>query len=232
LVEEVVIVGKIAVVKRVPDFNLNKRRNIFFLHNCNKLLFYIVTMKKVLLAIALLFFTETNYADKKRPDEFTHYLTALNTMSGLFSRLLDDMDTIIRRPDRVSFKDLAVNFNRKLTVLMINENHFITIINRGGFSDKAFPNSLRIMEKNVADLKKILTDNRGLFDQLKMSNFNSSDVYDHLDTRLYENDLLLSEIKTRHNKAFKQKVVDNLMQAVVILNECHSKVSALYSKLK
>jgi len=189
-------------------------------------------MRKVLLVIALLFFTETNYADKKRPDEFTHYLTALNAMSGLFSKLLDDMDSIIRRPDRVSFKDLAVNFNRKLKVLMINENHLITVINRGGFSDKAFLNSLRIMEKNVADLKKILVDNRGLIDQLKISNFSSGDVYDHLDTRLYENDVLLSEIKTHHNKAFKKKVLDNLTQAVVILNECHGKVSALYSKLK
>jgi len=115
---------------------------------------------------------------------------------------------------------------------MINQNHLITVINKGGFSDKAFPNSLRIMEKNVADLKKMLIDNRGLIDQLKMSNFNSSDIYNHLDTRLYENDALLTAIKTRHNKAFKQKVLDNLMQAVVILNECHGKVSALYSKLK
>jgi hypothetical protein len=189
-------------------------------------------MRKILLVIAFLFFTGTNYADKKRPDEFTHYLTALNAMSGLFSRLLDNMEYIIHLPDRVSLRDLSVNFNRKLKVLMINQNHLITVINRGGFSDKAFPTSLRIMEKNVADLKKILTDNRGLINQLKISNFNSSDVYDNLDTRLYENDELLTEIKTRHNKAFKQKVVDNLMQAVVILNECNGKVGALYSKLK
>ncbi len=184
------------------------------------------------MVIAFLFFTETNYAEKKRPDEFVQYITALSGMSNLFSRLLDDIDTIVRRPDRVSFKELAVNFNRKLKVLMINQNHLISIINKGGFSDKAFPNSLRIMEKNVADLKKILTDNRGLIDQLKISNFNSSDIYDHLDTRLYENDVLLTKIKTRHNKVFKQKVADNLMQAVVILNECYGKVSALYSKLK
>ncbi|MDB4925432.1 hypothetical protein [Mucilaginibacter sp.] len=190
-------------------------------------------MKKILLLIALLFITETNYAQKKHRDEYQSYLYSLNLISKLFSRVLDNVEIIAHRPDRVSFKNLAVDFNKKVNVLLINQNGLINLINKGGFNDHHFNNSLRIMEKNITDLKKILINNRGLIDNLKIKDFNTAEVYDHLDMRLYENDELLREIhKNRSSKAFKHKVVDNLTQAVVVLNECHSKVAALYSKVK
>lgn len=181
----------------------------------------------------LLFVATTGFAQRSHNSEYENYLHALNSMSSLFSTLINNVETIARKPDRVSFKNLAVDFNRKVNVLLINQNNLIALINKGGFNDRRFNNSLRIVEKNVAGLKKILTDNRSLVDPLNLPNFKSADVYDHLDTRLYENDELLRQIKkNRGSKAFKHKVVDNLTQAVIILNECHSKVAALYSKLK
>lgn len=189
-------------------------------------------MKKILLLIALLFIAETNYAQTKHRDGYESYLYSLNLISKLYSRLLENVETIAHQPDRISFKNLAVDFNKKVGVLLINENGLINIINKGGFQDHHFNNSLRIMEKNVADLKKLLTDNRTLIDNLKINDFNSAEIYAPLDTRLYENDELLRQIRQNHGKAFKHKVADNLTTSVVILNEIHSKVAALYSKLK
>ena len=89
------------------------------------------------------------------------------------------------------------------------------------------------MQTNVIDLRKILINNRPLIDNLKIPNFNSAEIYNNIDTRMYENDELIRQIpKNRRSKAFKHKVVDNLTQAVVILNECRGKVAALYSKVK
>ncbi|MDB5118490.1 MAG: hypothetical protein JWQ79_3982 [Mucilaginibacter sp.] len=191
-------------------------------------------MKKILLLIALLFLTEANYARNKPADKYQNYLVALNSMSDLFSRLIDNIESIERQPDRESFKSLAVNFNRKVSVLIINNNHFISSLDKSGFSDKAFNNSYRIIEKSVADLKKMLLDNRALVDNLKIKNFNTADIYDHLNIQLFQNDQLIKEMpkSNRAKKAFKRKLADNLTQSVVLLNECHSKVAAFYSKLK
>jgi hypothetical protein len=191
-------------------------------------------MKKILLLIALLFLTEANYAHNKPADKYQNYLVALNSMSDLFSRLIDNIESIERQPDRESFKSLAVNFNRKVSVLIINNNHFISSLGKSGFSDKAFNNSYRIIEKSVADLKKMLVDNRALVDNLKIKNFNTADIYDHLNIQLFQNDELIKEMpkSNKAKKVFKRKLADNLTQSVVLLNECHSKVAAFYSKLK
>jgi hypothetical protein len=109
-----------------------------------------------------------------------------------------------------------------------------TTIIKGGFSAKAFNNPYRIIEQNVVELKKILVNNRALIDNLKIENFNSNEIYNHLNIQLFEDDILIKEMPKggRAQKAFKRKLADNLTQSVVLLNECHSKVSALYSKLK
>lgn len=190
-------------------------------------------MKKILLLLTLLFIAETNFALPKNKDGYEKYLYSLNMMSKLFSRLTDNADLIAHKPDRTSFKNLAVNFNKKVGVLIINQNNLIVLINKGGFGDHHFPNQLRIMQTNVVDLRKILVSNRPLIDNLKIPNFNIAEIYDNIDTHMYENDELIRQIpKNRRSKAFKHKVVDNLTQAVVILNECRGKVAALYSKVK
>jgi hypothetical protein len=191
-------------------------------------------MKKIFLLIALLFVAEANFARHKSADKYTNYLMALNSMSGLFSRLIDNVENIAHRPDRVSFKNLAVDFNKKVSVLIINNNHLIASLSKGGFSAKAFNNPYRIIEQNVVELKKILVNNRALIDNLKIENFNSNEIYNHLNIQLFEDDILIKEMPKggRAQKAFKRKLADNLTQSVVLLNECHSKVSALYSKLK
>lgn len=190
-------------------------------------------MKKVLLLIAFLFIADANFAHDKPRDAYQNYLYSLNLVSKLFSRLTENAEIIAHKPYRQSFATFAVNFNKKVRVLIINQNNLISLINKDGFKDRRFPNSLRIMQTNVGDLKKILTDNRPIVDNLDIPHFNSADIYDKLNFRIYENDELLRQIpKNRGSKAFKHKVVDNLTQAVVILNECYGKVAALYSKVK
>ncbi|MCC8426686.1 hypothetical protein [Mucilaginibacter sp. UR6-11] len=190
-------------------------------------------MKKILILLTLLLVTGNNFAAEKHKDAYQNYLYSLNLVSKLFSRLTESADIIAHKPERISFKNLAVNFNKKVGVLIINQNNLITLINRGGFKDHHFPNSLRIMQQNVSDLKKILIDNRPLIDNLRIANLNTAEIYDNFNFRIYENDeLLRAAPKNKRSKAFKHKVVDNLTQAVVILNECHSKVAALYSKIK
>ncbi|MDB5158041.1 MAG: hypothetical protein JWR50_2748 [Mucilaginibacter sp.] len=190
-------------------------------------------MKKTLLLLIFLLIAQTNFAREKRRDEYQSYLYSLNMVSKLFSKLTDNADLITHRPDRVSFKNLAVSFNKKVGILIINQNNLINLINRGGFKDHHFPNSFRIMQTNVTDLKKILLDNRPLVDNLKITGFKAAEIYDNLNFRIYENDELLRQIpQNRRSKAFKHKVVDNLTQAVVLLNECRGKVAALYSKIK
>ncbi|MGZ3901894.1 MAG: hypothetical protein ACXVDC_16325 [Bacteroidia bacterium] len=190
-------------------------------------------MKKILLLISFLFIADTNFARDKPRDAYQNYLYSLNLVSKLFSRLTENAEIIVHKPDRLSFATFAVNFNKKVRVLIINQNNLINLINKSGFKDHHFPNSLRIMQTNVADLKKILVDNRPIVDHLSIPNFNSAEIYDKLNLHMYENDELLRQIpKNRGSKAFKRKVVDNLTQAVVILNECYGKVAALYSKVK
>ncbi|MES2809553.1 MAG: hypothetical protein V4619_13060, partial [Bacteroidota bacterium] len=109
----------------------------------------------------------------------------------------------------------------------------INIITKGGFKDKRYPNALRVVQTNIGDLKKILTDNRQLVDNLQIPNFEPDEVYDNLNISQYQNDemIRLGE-KNKRNKAFKRKVIDNLTQSVVLLNECYSKVAGLYNKIK
>jgi hypothetical protein len=224
-----VIVDKPLNVNCYGDFILNKRRNIFLLHNYKSA----QVMKKILLLLALLFIADTNFAHDRPRDSYQNYLYSLNLVSKLFSRLTENADLIVRKPVRLSFATFAVNFNKKVRVLIINQNNLINLITKSGFKDHHFPNSLRVMQTNVGDLKKLLLDNRPLVDNLHIPNFNNADIYDKLNFRIYENDeLLMQAPKNRGNKAFKRKVVDNLSQSVVILNECHSKVAALYSKIK
>ncbi|MGF7082927.1 hypothetical protein [Mucilaginibacter sp. UYCu711] len=190
-------------------------------------------MKKVLLFIAFLFIADTNFARDKPRDAYQNYLYSLNLVSKLFSTLTENAQRITHSPDRIKFANFAVMFNKKAKVLIINQNNLINLINKGGFKDHHFPNSLRVMQTNVADLEKILLANRPLVDHLSIPNFNSAEVYDKLNFRIYENDELISQApKNKGNKAFKRKVLDNLSQSVVILNECHGKVAALYSKIK
>ncbi|MES2377959.1 MAG: hypothetical protein V4553_15335 [Bacteroidota bacterium] len=189
-------------------------------------------MKKILLLTAFLFIANTNFALDKPRDGYQNYLYSLNLVSKLFSRLSENADLIAHKPGRLSFANFAVNFNKKVRVLIINQNNLINLINKSGFKDHHFPNSLRVMQTNVVDLKKILLDSRPLIDNLSIPDFNSAGIYDKLNLRMYENDELLRQILKNRGKAFKRKVVDNLSQSVVILNECHGKVAALYSKIK
>jgi hypothetical protein len=190
-------------------------------------------MKKILLLILIVFIAEPNFASPKPKDGYQKYLYSLNLISKLFSKLTENTDAIIRTPGRSGLATLAVNFNKKARVLIINQNSLISIITNGGFKDHRFTNSVRVMQTNVTDLKKILIDNRQLIDNLRLPDFNSAEIYDNLDLATYQNDELIRQAtKNSHNKAFKRKVVDNLTQAVVILNECHYKVAALYGKIK
>jgi hypothetical protein len=190
-------------------------------------------MKKILILVAFLFIADTSFARDKPRDGYQNYLYSLNLVSKLFSRLTENADLIVRKPARLSMATFAVNFNKKVRILIINQNNLINLISKGGFKDHHFPNSLRVMQSNVVDLNKILLDNRPLVDNLRIPNFNSAEIYDKLNLRIYENDELLRQIpKNRGSKAFKRKVIDNLSQSVVILNECYGKVAALYSKVK
>src|ERR1700744_3529874 len=125
-------------------------------------------IKRTALFITLLFFSLTNQAVNRPQDKFSGSLSTLGAVSGLFSKLLDNVGTIAARPDRVSFKNLAVDFNRKVNAMIINENHFITLINNKNTSDAAFNNSYRILENNVSSIKKLLVNNRALVDQLNI----------------------------------------------------------------
>ncbi|TSJ40616.1 hypothetical protein FO440_12765 [Mucilaginibacter corticis] len=190
-------------------------------------------MKKILLAFIFLFIVETNFALPKRRDEYQSYLYSLNMVSKLFSKLTDNADLIVHRSDRESFKTMAVSFNKKVGILIVNQNNLISLINRDGFKDHHFPNTYRIMQDDVSGLKKILLDNRPLVNNLRIPAFNAEDIYSNLNFRIYENDELLRQVaQNRRRKAFRHKVIDNLTQAVVLLNECRGKVAALYSKIK
>jgi hypothetical protein len=190
-------------------------------------------MKKTLVLFFLLLISVTYFADARPRDGFGNYLYALNMMSKLFSKLTEHTDQILRRPERNGFKQMAVNFNRKVKVLIVNQNSLIAIISGGGLKDKRYPNAVRVVQANIGALKKILTDNRPLVDKLQLPNFTSAEVYDNFDISQYQNDemIRLGE-KNKRNKAFKRKVIDNLTQSVVLLNECFSKVAGLYSKIK
>lgn len=194
---------------------------------------FIRNMKKILLALIFLFIAETNFARPTHRDEYQSYLYSLNLVSKLFSKLTDNADQIIHRPDRESFKTMAVSFNKKVGILIVNQNNLISLINRGGFKDHHFPNTYRIMQADITGLKKILLDNRPLVNNLRIPAFNAEDIYSNLNFRIYENDELLRQVaQNRRSKAFKRKVIDNLTQAVVLLNECRGKVAALYAKTK
>ncbi|GAA4088065.1 hypothetical protein [Mucilaginibacter panaciglaebae] len=190
-------------------------------------------MKKTLLLLTFLLIAQTNFARVSNRDAYARYLYSLNMMSKLFSKLYDNADIIARRPDRIGMKTFAVNFNKKVGVLIINQNNLINLINHGGFKDHHFPNTYRIMQQNLVDMKNILLNNRPQIDNLRLPDFNSAEIYNVLDFRIYENDELLRQAaqNIRH-KAFRHKVIDNLTQGVILLNECRSKVAALYSKIK
>jgi hypothetical protein len=189
-------------------------------------------MKNLILSVVFLLITEATFAREKHRDDYANYLYSLNLISKLFSRITENAALISHSPNRANFKDLAVTFNKKVVTLIVNKNNLISILSKKGFKDHRFPNSLRIIQQNVADLKKILMNDRPIIDQLKIPNFNTSEVYDHLNFRSYENDEMLRQVKNDHSKAFKRKIIDNLTQAVVILNECKGKVAALYAEAK
>ncbi|MFD2871137.1 hypothetical protein ACFS5N_01580 [Mucilaginibacter ximonensis] len=186
-------------------------------------------MKKILLLLTFVLITQTNFASTP----YSRYLHSWNLVSKLCSELTDNADAIAHRPDRIAIKAFAVNFNRKVGILIVNQNNLINLITHGGFKDHHFPNTYRIMQQNLADIKKILLDNRPFFDNLKINSINTVEVYSPLDFKAYENDELLRQAtQNRRNKAFKHNVIDNLTQGVILLNECRSKVAALYSKIK
>ena len=190
-------------------------------------------MKKILLLLTFLLITQINFARPANRDAYARYLYSLNMMSKLFSKLYDNADMIAHRADRISIKTFAVNFNKKVGVLIINQNNLINLITHAGFSDKRFPNAYRIMQQNVVDMKNIVLNNRPFIDNLRLPNFNSDEIYDVLDFRIYENDELLRQLaQNKRHKAFKHKLIDNLTQGVILVNECRSKVAALYSKIK
>jgi len=190
-------------------------------------------MKKILLLFIFLLITQSNFARAANRDAFARYLYSLNMMSKLFSKLYDNADMIAHRPDRISIKTFAVDFNKKIGVLIVNQNNLINLITHGAFKDHHFPNTYRIMQQNVVDMKNILFNNRPFINNLRLPNFNSGEIYDVLDFRIYENDELLRQVaQNKHHKAFRHKVIDNLTQGVILLNECRSKVAALYSKIK
>lgn len=186
-------------------------------------------MKKLLLLFTFLIIAQTNFASTP----YTRYLHSWNLISKLCSQLTDNADMIAHRPDRIAMKTFAVNFNKKVGILIVNQNNLIGLITHSGFKDHRFPNTYRIMQQNVVDLKNILLSNRQQIDNLKMPNFNSTEIYNALDFKAYENDELLRQAaKNKRSKAFKHNVIDNLTQGVILLNECRSKVAAFYSKIK
>jgi hypothetical protein len=89
-------------------------------------------MKKILLLLTLLLITATNFAAPKNRDGYQNYLYSLNLVSKLFSRLTESADIIAHKPDRISFKNLAVNFNKKVGILIVNQNNLINLINKAG----------------------------------------------------------------------------------------------------
>ncbi|MES2427220.1 MAG: hypothetical protein V4560_09610 [Bacteroidota bacterium] len=189
-------------------------------------------MKNILLFVAFLLITETTFARDKPRDGLGKYLYSLNLVSKLFSKITENAGLITHSPNRSKFKDMAVAFNKKVVILIVNKNNLIGILSKKGFNDHRFPNSVRIIQQNVTDLKKILMDNRPIIDVLRIPNFATVEIYDKLNFRSYENDELLRQIKKTHSKAFKRKIIDNLTQSIVILNECKGKVAALYAEAK
>lgn len=186
-------------------------------------------MKKVLLLLTFLFIAQTNFASTP----YTRYLHSWNLISKLCSALTDNADMIAHRPDRMAMKAFAVTFNKKVGILIVNQNNLINLITHGGFTDHHFPNTYRIMQQNIAELKGILINNRAQIDNLKLPNFNSAEIYNAIDFKAYENDELLRQAaKNKRSKSFKHNVIDNLTQGVILLNECRSKVAAFYSKIK
>jgi hypothetical protein len=190
-------------------------------------------MKKILLLLTFILIAQTNFARVTASTPYSRYLHSWNLISKLCSELTDNAEMIARRPDRVAVKGFAVNFNKKVGVLIVNQNNLINLITHQGFKDHHFPNTYRIMQQNLTDLEKILLNNRPFIDNLKLPNFNSAEVYNAIDFKAYENDELLRQAEhNKRNKAFKRQVIDNLTQGVILLNECRSKVAALYSKIK
>jgi nitrous oxide reductase len=185
-------------------------------------------MKNIFLFVAFLLITQTTFAR----DSYQNYLYSLNLVSKLFSKITENPGLIAHSPDRAKFRDMAVIFNKKVVTLIVNKNSLINILSKKGFSDHRFPNSVRIIQQNVTDLNKILMDNRPIIDALRIPNFTTAEIYDKLNFRSYENDELLRQIKKTHSKAFKRKIIDNLTQSIVILNECKGKVAALYAEAK
>jgi hypothetical protein len=189
-------------------------------------------MKNILLFVAFLLITETTFARDKPRDGLGKYLYSLNLVSKLFSKITENGALISHSSNKAKFKEMAVAFNKKVVILIVNKNNLIGILSKKGFNDHRFPNSVRIIQQNVTDLKKILIDNRPIIDNLKIPNFSTTEVYDNLNFHSYENDELLRQVKKDHSKAFKRKIIDNLTQAIVILNECKGKVAALYNEAK
>jgi|GEM_PF-1743801 len=190
-------------------------------------------MKKILLLFIFLFVAKTNFARTLASTPYSRYLHSWNLISKLCSALTDNAGLIAHRPNRIAMKTFAVNFNKKVGILIINQNNLINLITHSGFKDHHFPNTYRIMQQNVVDLKNILLSNRAQIDNLKLPDFNSAEIYNALDFKAYENDELLREAaKNKRNRTFKHRVIDNLTQGVILLNECRSKVAAFYSKIK
>jgi hypothetical protein len=186
-------------------------------------------MKKILLLLTFLLITQTNFAGTP----YSRYLRSWNLISRLCSELTENANIITHSPNHIAITNFAVNFNKKVGVLIINQNNLINLITHRGFKDNHFLNTYRIMQQNLADLKKILMDNRPLIDNLKLPNFNSAEIYNAIDFKAYENDeLIRATAHNKGNKAFKHNVINNLTQGVILLNECRSKVAALYSKIK
>ena len=189
-------------------------------------------MKNLALLVAFLLIAETTFAREKPRDGYQNYLYSLNLLSKLFSKITENGALISHSPNKTKFKDMAVAFNKKVVIMIVNKNSLISILSKKGFGDHRFPNSVRIIQQNITDLKNILMDNRPIIDALKIPNFTTAEIYDKLNFRSYENDELIRQAKKNHSKAFKRKIIDNLTQSIVILNECKGKVAALYADAK
>lgn len=186
-------------------------------------------MKKILLLLIFLLIAQINFASTP----YSRYLRSWNLISKLCSELTENTNIITHSTSRTRIANFAVNFNKKVGVLIVNQNNLISLITHRGFKDHHFPNTYRIMQQNLSDLKKILMDNRPLIDNLKLTDFNNADIYNSIDFKAYENDeLIRAAAHNKNNKAFKHNVINNLTQGVILLNECRSKVAALYSKIK
>ena len=190
-------------------------------------------MKKTVLLLTFILLAQTNFARITASTPYSRYLRSWNLISRLCSELTENTNIINNSPNHVAIASFAVSFNKKVGVLIINQNNLINLITHKGFKDNHFPNTYRIMQQNIADFKKILMDNRQLIENLKMPNFDSAEIYNSVDFKAYENDELIREAAhNKRNKAFKHRVIDNMTQGVILLNECRSKVAALYSKIK